>query len=148
MLDNPNPIIHSTESLKFSRPTGRLDADDIFQVIRGIRDPEHPYTLEQLQVVSLPQIQMNLESKSLHIRFTPTVPHCSLSPLIGLMIQVKLMRYLPPGIKIKIQLQEGSHYQEPEINKQLQDKERVAAALENSHLMRVIESNISDWDEI
>lgn len=147
MLDNPNPIVHDTLSFEYSRPTGQLDADDIFRVIRGIRDPEHPYTLEQLQVISVSQISINLECKSLNIRFTPTVPHCSLSPLIGLMIQVKLMRYLPPSIKISIQLQEGSHFQESEINKQLQDKERVAAALENTHLMQLIEHNIGDWEQ-
>jgi hypothetical protein len=115
-------------------------------VIRNIRDPEHPYTLEQLQIVSIPQIQTNLLKKQITIRFTPTVPHCSLSPLIGLMIRVKLLRYLPKSLKLEIFLQEGSHYQEIEINKQLNDKERVAAALENHHLMGLVEENISDFN--
>jgi metal-sulfur cluster biosynthetic enzyme len=143
MLDNPNPIIHEIE-IKYQRPSGRLDDEDIYNVIRSIKDPEHPYTLEQLRVVSKNQILMNLESRSLCIRFTPTVPHCSLSPLIGLMMRVKLQKYLPPGIKVHIQIQEGSHYQELEINKQLNDKERVAAAMENTHLMDVVEHNIAD----
>ena len=145
MLDNPNPIIHSVE-LKYIRPSGLLDSEDIYNVIRGIRDPEHPYTLEQLQVVSQAQIHMNMDCRLLSVRFTPTVPHCSLSSLIGLMIRVKLLRYLPQGIKIHIQIQEGTHYQEIEINKQLNDKERVAAAMENSHLMDVVENNIGDWE--
>ena len=144
MLDNPSPIVHDVEIL-YIRPTGQLDSEDIFNVIRGIRDPEHPYTLEQLQVVSKSQILIDLYTRQLMIRFTPTVPHCSLSSLIGLMIRVKLQRYLPPSIKIHIKIQEGTHYQEIELNKQLNDKERVAAAMENSHLMDVVEHNIGDW---
>lgn len=144
MLDNPNPIVHDVVENVYRRPTGALDPADIFEVIRRIRDPEHPYTLEQLQIVSVPQIEVNLPTKSLSIKFTPTVPHCSLTPLIGLMIRVKLLKYLPKSMKISIQIQEGTHYQEQEINKQLNDKERVAAALENSHLMDLVEQNISD----
>lgn len=144
MLDNPNPVVHDVCENVYRRPTGALDPADIFEVIRRIRDPEHPYTLEQLQIVSIPQIEVNLLTKHLAIRFTPTVPHCSLTPLIGLMIRVKLLKYLPKTMKLCIQIQEGTHYQEQEINKQLNDKERVAAALENSHLMDLVEQNISD----
>lgn len=32
----------------------------------------------------------------------------------------------------------GTHNAEQQVNKQLADKERVAAALENSHLIKVI----------
>lgn len=145
MLDNLNPIVHTTKK-SYNRPTGRLDSEDIFNVIRDIRDPEHPYSLEQLRVVSQGQILTNSESKLIIIRFTPTVPHCSLSSVIGLMIRVKLLRYLPSYFKINIMIQEGTHYQEIEINKQLNDKERVAAAMENTHLMNVVENNIGDWD--
>lgn len=147
MLDNPNPIVTEIIEFNYKRPTGMLDSNDIFNVIRGIRDPEHPYTLEQLKVVTCPQIIMDTASKLLIVRFTPTVPHCSLTSLIGLMIRVKLMRYLPPCIKIHILIQEGTHYQELEINKQLNDKERVAAAMENIHLMEVVEYNIGEWDQ-
>lgn len=144
MLDNPTPIIHEVCESTYKRPTGSLDSEDIFNLIRSIRDPEHPYTLEQLQIVSIPQIESDLNRKSIKIRFTPTVPHCSLSPLIGLMIRVKVLRYIPKFIKLSIFLEEGSHHQEAEINKQLNDKERVAAALENCHLMEIVEQNISE----
>ncbi|OMJ69930.1 hypothetical protein SteCoe_32225 [Stentor coeruleus] len=145
MLDNPNPIVTEIVEMTYKRPTGMLDSNDIFNVIRNIRDPEHPYTLEQLKVVSCSQILIDTDTKALIIRFTPTVPHCSLTSLIGLMIRVKLMRYLPSCIKIHILIQEGTHYQEKEINKQLNDKERVAAAMENIHLMEVVEYNIGEW---
>lgn len=39
-----------TESNSFEEP---IDAAEIFEYIRDINDPEHPYTLEQLNVVQV-----------------------------------------------------------------------------------------------
>ncbi len=38
----------------------------------------------------------------------------------------------------------GSHASEEAVNKQLADKERVAAALENSHLLQVVNQCLVD----
>jgi len=147
MLDNPNPVVNSSvQKKKFRRPAGNLEAEDIYDLISTIRDPEHPYTLEELSVVSEELINLDQTNKTLDICFTPTVPHCSLSTLIGLMMRVKLMTYIPKSLKVSIRVTPGSHDQEAEINKQLNDKERVAAALENPNLMEVVQSNISDWE--
>ena len=72
------------------------------------------------------------------IRFTPTIPHCSMSTLIGLCIRVKLLRSLPTRFKVDIQVTPGTHASEAAVNKQLNDKERVAAALENDNLLGVV----------
>ncbi|PNH02849.1 hypothetical protein TSOC_011130, partial [Tetrabaena socialis] len=72
------------------------------------------------------------------IRFTPTVAHCSMATLIGLSLRVKLMRSLPPRFKVDVQLSPGSHSSEAAVNKQLADKERVAAALENPNLLAMV----------
>lgn len=50
--------------------------------IRNIMDPEHPLTLEQLAVVSAPQVEVN--DNHVLVEFTPTVPHCGMSALIGM----------------------------------------------------------------
>ena len=50
-------------------------------LIRSIYDPEHPNTLEELRVVSAPQIAIG--SNHIKVEFTPTVPHCGMSTLIG-----------------------------------------------------------------
>ncbi|CAI5473393.1 unnamed protein product, partial [Closterium sp. Naga37s-1] len=73
------------------------------------------------------------------VRFTPTVQHCSMATLIGLSIRVKLMRCLPRRFKVDIRLSPGSHASEAEVNKQLNDKERVAAALENPNLSDMVD---------
>ncbi|XP_023414100.1 cytosolic iron-sulfur assembly component 2A isoform X3 [Loxodonta africana] len=67
-------------------------------LIRNIRDPEKPNTLEELEVVteSCVEVQeINEDDYLVIIRFTPTVPHCSLATLIGLCLRVKLQRCLP-----------------------------------------------------
>ncbi|KAM7157439.1 cytosolic iron-sulfur assembly component 2A isoform 1-T1 [Molossus nigricans] len=71
---------------------------EVYDLIRTIRDPEKPNTLEELEVVteSCVEVQeINEEDYLVIIRFTPTVPHCSLATLIGLCLRVKLQRCLP-----------------------------------------------------
>jgi len=114
-----------------------IDQDEIFELIRLISDPEHPNSLEELRVVSAEQIELG--DNHVVVEFTPTVPHCGMSTLIGLCIRVRLLRSLPPRFKVDIRVKPGSHQSELAVNKQLNDKERVAAALENPSLMEALE---------
>ncbi|KAH6948738.1 hypothetical protein HPB50_026096 [Hyalomma asiaticum] len=82
--------------------------------------------------------KVDLDKSAVHVAFRPTIPHCSMATLIGLAIRVKLLRSLPPTFKVDIRILPGTHVSESAINKQLDDKERVAAALENSHLLQVV----------
>ena len=66
--------------------------------------------------------------------------------LIGLTLRVKLLRVLPIRFKVTIEIYPGSHQSEVAVNKQLNDKERVAAALENKHLLDVVNKCISGVD--
>ena len=64
------------------------DAAEIFDLIRDIKDPEHEdLTLEQLNVLQEGNVTMDEEKGYVHVYFTPTVPHCSASTLIGLCIR-------------------------------------------------------------
>ena len=51
---------------------------------------------------------------------------------------MRLLRALPSRYKVDIRIRKGTHQSENSINKQLNDKERVAAALENKHLLGVV----------
>jgi len=119
---------------------------EIFDIIRRINDPEHPLTLEQLNVVQLDLIEVDDVKSRVHVKFTPTIPHCSMATLIGLSITTKLIRSLPIRFKISVNITPGTHNQEHEVNKQLNDKERVAAALENKHLLQVVDQCIAHTD--
>lgn len=112
-------------------------------LIRIINDPEHPLTLEELHVVQQELISVNNDTNEVKISFTPTIPHCSMATLIGLSIRVKLLRSLPARFKVCVEITPGSHASEHAVNKQLADKERIAAALENSHLIEVINQCIT-----
>lgn len=70
--------------------------------------------------------------------------HCSLATLIGLCIRVKLLRSLPPRFKLDVYVAAGSHASEAAVNKQLNDKERVAAALENPNLLDMVRQCLSN----
>jgi len=58
-----------------------------------------------------------------------------MATLIGLCIRVKLLETLPARFKVDIMVTPGTHATEEAVNKQLNDKERVAAALENSDIL-------------
>ncbi|GME81997.1 unnamed protein product [Ambrosiozyma monospora] len=120
-----------------------IDAQEIYDLISTISDPEHPLTLGQLAVVNLNDIEVSnnpnhSQLSEIIIYITPTITHCSLATLIGLGIKVRLERCLPKRFRVTILLKEGSHQSENQVNKQLNDKERVSAACENDQLLKVI----------
>lgn len=144
-LDNANPIIYEKTKEREKRPEDedddiedKFDDREVFDLIRFINDPEHPLTLEELNVVDCDNVKVNDDESSVEIQFTPTIPHCSMATLIGLSIRVKLLRSLPSRFKVDVRIAPGTHASEEAVNKQLADKERVAAALENSHLLEVV----------
>jgi metal-sulfur cluster biosynthetic enzyme len=159
-LQNPNPIIFKSkgfnEELFYERKQKELDENieddidnyEIFDIIKTINDPEHPLTLEQLNIVSPKNIIVNTERNHIKIYFTPTIPNCSMSTLIGLMIKVKLLNTVSSKFKVDVLIEPGKHYTEDAINKQLNDKERVYAALESDHLKKLVNKGIKNEDEI
>lgn len=124
--------------------------DTVFELIRDIKDPEHPYTLEQLKVVSKRDIDVGLVEadgvapsaglpvKCIRVLFRPTIPHCSMAAIIGLCIKVHLGRVTRDHF-VQVHIAEGMHVNFKALNKQLDDKDRVLAALENEALMDVME---------
>uniref|UniRef100_A0A9I9DF97 Protein AE7-like 1 n=1 Tax=Cucumis melo TaxID=3656 RepID=A0A9I9DF97_CUCME len=107
--------------------------------VRDIRDPEHPYSLEQLSVLSEESITVDEKLGRILITFTPTIQHCSMATVIGLCLRVKLKHFFPPHYKVDIKVSPGSHANEDSVNKQLNDKERVAAAMENPNLRQLVD---------
>ncbi|XP_071506671.1 cytosolic iron-sulfur assembly component 2A-like [Diadema antillarum] len=126
-------------------------AGAVYDLIRDIRDPEKPNSLEELEVVYedgviVSALETEEQGHMINIEFTPTVPHCSLATLIGLCLRVRLDRSLPNKHKIDIVVKKGTHATEDEINKQINDKERIAAAMENPNLRKLVEKCVSIED--
>ena len=87
-------------------------------MLRTIKDPEKPQTLEELDVVYEECVNI-LEATPkgvsvIRVEFNPTVPHCSLATLIGLCIRIKLERHLLALFKLDIYIKKGAHATEQE----------------------------------
>lgn len=124
-------------------------ADILTDLISTISDPEHPVSLGQLSVINLPDIHITPAPAlglpdpntivEVAVEITPTITHCSLATVIGLGVRVRLEQALPPNYRVDVRCKENSHSQDDQVNKQLADKERVAAALENDTLRGVLD---------
>lgn len=143
----------------FNQPASPSDSDDdsvedideqeIYDLISSISDPEHPLSLGSLAVVNLPDIKILPPTSSgspistVVVEITPTITHCSLATVIGLGVRVRLEQALPPRYRVDVRIKKGTHSTDEAVNKQLGDKERVAAALENGTLMGVLRKMLS-----
>ncbi|XVF62027.1 hypothetical protein PTKIN_Ptkin08bG0184000 [Pterospermum kingtungense] len=153
-LINANPVVHAKKErvARSEDPHGddAVDPLDIYDILLLLLlllltisiDPEHPYSLEQLSVLSEESITVDEKLGRILITFTPTIQHCSMATVIGLCLRVKLKEYFPPHFKVDIKVTPGSHADEESVNKQLNDKERVAAALENPNLRQLVDECI------
>ena len=69
---------------------------EVYDIIRTIRDPEFPYSLEQLNVVEedLVNVTVDPANKSVNVEVTwvPTTPSCGFALNIALCIRAKLER--------------------------------------------------------
>ncbi|RDL33169.1 FAM96B-like protein [Venustampulla echinocandica] len=123
-----------------------IDEQEIYDLIAPIQDPEHPLSLASLGVVKLedvhltspPDLTTATALSRVLVELTPTVTHCSLATVIGLGVRVRLEQALPPSYRVEVKIKKDTHSQADEVNKQLADKERVAAALENANLMGIL----------
>ncbi|KAG5592480.1 hypothetical protein H5410_042994 [Solanum commersonii] len=148
-LINANPVVYEKKERRdrgaravldeyAAEPIDQLEIFDILLMI-AFYDPEHPYSLEELKVITEDAVDVDDQRSYVRVTFTPTVEHCSMATVIGLCLRVKLMRSLPSRYKVDIRVAPGSHATEAAVNKQLNDKERVAAALENPNLVDMVD---------
>ncbi|BFZ01872.1 hypothetical protein BsWGS_04911 [Bradybaena similaris] len=134
------PQVHELQD-----PELKVLQETIYDLISRIRDPEKPQSLEDLNVICESGVKVyRLKGGQLlaHVEFVPTVPHCSLASIIGLTMRSKLEKYLPEKLKVDIYIKEGTHDTADEINKQINDKERIAAAMENTNLQKLVKECI------
>lgn len=152
MLDNAAPQLRRRAELNRGEAAGGtgaraagtagrepIDALEVFEHIRDIVDPEHPHSLEELGVVSLEGVEVDDAGGVCRVRVVPTVAHCSMATLIGLSIKAKLDRALPTRFRTEVYIPDGAHSTPDQINKQLRDKERVCAALENPSILHMVD---------
>uniref|UniRef100_A0A2C9WCB8 Uncharacterized protein n=1 Tax=Manihot esculenta TaxID=3983 RepID=A0A2C9WCB8_MANES len=107
-LINANPVVHAKKE-RIAR-TEDLHCDDavdpleIYDILYLRYYPEHPYSLEQLSVLSEESITVDDKLGRILITFTPTIQHCSMATVIGLCLRVKLQECFPPHYKNEVEL--------------------------------------------
>ncbi|XP_026417819.1 protein AE7-like [Papaver somniferum] len=149
-LSNMNPVVYERKECRvrswvvpadFDEYTvDPIDQQEVFDHIRDIKDPEHPnYTLEQLQVITEDSVEIDDKHSHVRVTFIPTVGNCKMASSIGLFLHVKLKRSLPSRYKVDIRVAPGTHELEAAVNKRINDKERLAAGLENPVVGRTVE---------
>ncbi|XP_028124671.1 protein AE7-like isoform X2 [Camellia sinensis] len=124
-LINANPIVYEKKERRARTEPGdvdeyaveAIDQLEIFDHLRDIKDPEHPYSLEELKVITEDAIVVDDNHNCVRVTFTPTVEHCSMATVIGLCLRVKLMRSLPLHYKVDIRVAPGTHATEAAVNK-------------------------------
>lgn len=97
--------------------------DEVYDIIRTIKDPEFPKTLEELDVVDPDDVSLKIDQLRKHviveIVWTPTAPSCGFATNIALSIQIKLQRDFSERkwMKLEIKVKEGRHDKGSEIDK-------------------------------
>ena len=126
-----------------------IDEQEVYDLISTISDPEHPLSLGSLGVVILDDIKIvqptspRSRISTVTVLLTPTTSACSLTTIIGLGVKVRLLQALPPRFRVDVRIKEGTSNTAGEVNKQLGDKERVAAAMENKQLINVVNTMLA-----
>ena len=109
-----------------------------------------PHTLEELRVVDPELVEVKIDEGSdtciVEITWVPTTPTCGLALNIALCLRTKLNQEFSERARAKIDIfvQEGKHNDKAKIDRQVNDKERVFAAMENEGIREVINGLIVD----
>ena len=125
----------------------KIDKYEVFEIIRNITDPEHPYNLEELNIISLEDIIVDNENRLITVYFTPTIDNCGFASLIGLSIKKKLLNFISPKYNIDVLIKEPKSDNDKNLNKQMNDKERLEASNLNKDIVGLYSAVTIDVDE-
>ena len=125
----------------------KIDKYEVFEIIRTITDPEHPYNLEELNIVSLDDIFVDNENRLITVYFSPTIENCDLASFIGLSIKKKLLNFISPKYNIDVLYKEAKNESQKNLNKQMNDKERLEASNLNKKILEVYSDLTIDIEE-
>jgi len=135
---------------KLDRSDEHYLSEEVYDIIRTIRDPELPKSLEELDVVDPDLVWVRVDETHkwvlVKVVWVPTTPSCGFAMNIALCIRTKLEREFTQReyMKLEIKVQDGKHDTGQAIDKQVNDKERALAAMENETVKAAIEDLIKE----
>lgn len=151
---NLNPLIKTQKIIMKKFKNWIPLSIQIFYYLKDILDPEYPNKIYTFGIVSFEGIFIEIlyfcQIITIDHLLIPTIKICSMSPLMGISIQnkiyqknlIKRLHQLIPKTwnwRFSIEIPNYSHLKSLNISKQLNDKERISAALENFGIRKVIE---------
>ncbi|CAN8271485.1 unnamed protein product [Cochlearia groenlandica] len=127
VLINENPIVYQKKQRRVRTESSNrhelsrepIDQVEVFDHIKDKKDPEHPYSLESMTT----RVMLGNCIFKTKTYFDGILRNFSYFYLLC----------------VDIRVAPGTHETEDAVNKQLNDKERVAAALENPDLVKMVD---------
>lgn len=92
-------------------------------------DPEHPVSITDPRIGIVKPEYIRVDEELVQVRFRPTVPHCPMGGLIGILIRHQLEISFPKST-IQVKLIPGSHSLERDVNAMISDNEKYARIVE------------------
>ncbi len=102
---------------------------EIFEALKPVQDPEHPISITDPRMAIVKEEYITVTDEGIQVQFKPTVPHCPMGGLIGILIRHRLEEVYPDSV-VKVNLLPGSHSREQEVNLMIADDTKYSGIVE------------------
>jgi metal-sulfur cluster biosynthetic enzyme len=102
---------------------------EVFEALKPVQDPEHPISITDPRMAIVKEEYIAVTEEGIQVQFKPTVPHCPMGGLIGILIRHRLEEVYQ-GRLIRVILLPGSHSRENEVNSMITDDVRYSGIVE------------------
>lgn len=100
-------------------------SSDVFEALKPVMDPEHPVSITDPSMAIVREEYIRVTGNLIRVLFKPTVVHCPMGALIGILIRHRLEHFFPDA-DVSVSLVPGSHTMEADVNAMIGDDERYS----------------------
>jgi len=102
---------------------------EVFEVLKPVQDPEHPISITDPRMAIVKEEYISITEEGILVKFKPTVPHCPMGGLIGILIRHRLEEIYPDSA-VSVEVLPGSHSREQEVNSMISDDAKYCGIVE------------------
>ena len=102
---------------------------EVFETLKPVQDPEHPISITDPRMAIVKEEYISITEEGIQVKFKPTVPHCPMGGLIGILIRHRLEEIYPDSA-ISVRVLPGSHSREQDVNLMISDDARYSGIVE------------------
>lgn len=104
-------------------------SSEVFEALKPVMDPEHPVSITDPSMAIVREEYIRVTGNLIRVLFKPTVVHCPMGALIGILIRHRLEQAFPDA-DVTVSLVPGSHTMEDDVNAMIGDDERYSKIVE------------------